>query len=163
VEARFLNFHTPDGGFAAYMRDLRDGVEGASFDSFDPPADGGLPLSEAVVCRPGEGERLVWRNRVAWLKGVLPTVCFLEFEIDGQFEGPDPHRHETEVDSFYLLDGELEVTIEDSRHVAGPGTLASVPPGVRHTFAHPGSGAVRFLNLHAPDGGFGDFMRRFSD
>ena len=51
-EARFLNFHTPDGGFAAYMRGRRDGEE-VGFDSFDPPADGGLPAAAATVVRPG--------------------------------------------------------------------------------------------------------------
>ncbi len=53
--------------------------------------------------------------------------------------------------------------IEDSTRAAGPGTLAAVPPGVRHTFAHPGAGTVRFLNIHAPDSGFADFLRRVSD
>lgn len=51
TDARFLNFHTPDGGFARYMRDLRDGNE-ASFDSFDPPPDGGLPARDAIVIHP---------------------------------------------------------------------------------------------------------------
>src|SRR4051794_28854552 len=37
AEATFLNFHSPDGGFAASLRGQTDG-----FDSFDPPADGGL-------------------------------------------------------------------------------------------------------------------------
>jgi quercetin dioxygenase-like cupin family protein len=40
----YLNFHAPSTGFAAYLRRERDG-----FDSFDPPADGGRPVSEAVV------------------------------------------------------------------------------------------------------------------
>ena len=52
VEARFLNVHTPDGGFAAFMRGRRDGID-VGFDSFDPPADGGLPAEAATVVRPG--------------------------------------------------------------------------------------------------------------
>jgi quercetin dioxygenase-like cupin family protein len=50
ADACYLNMHTPDGGFAAFMRAMREGVE-ASFDSFDPPADGGLPASGAIVRR----------------------------------------------------------------------------------------------------------------
>jgi quercetin dioxygenase-like cupin family protein len=42
--ATFLNFHAPSGGFASFLRDP-DFV----WDSFDAPADGGLPLSDAVV------------------------------------------------------------------------------------------------------------------
>lgn len=162
AEARFLNFHTPDSSFAEYMRGARDG-EKVAWDSFDPPADGGRPLSEAVVAGPGEGERLVSGNRVVLLKGVLPDACFAEFELDGPFAGPHLHDHDDQVDSFYVLDGELEMTIEDSVHAAGAETLASVPRGVRHTFAHNGPGKVRFLNVHAPDGGFGEFLRRSSD
>jgi mannose-6-phosphate isomerase-like protein (cupin superfamily) len=163
AEVRFLNLHSPDGGFAEYMRAIRDGVEGATFDTFDPPEDGGLPLSEAVVSRPGEGERLVAGERVSLLKSSLPDLCLAEFEIRPGYEGPGLHEHDAEVDSFYVLDGELDVLIEDDRHTAGPGTLAAIPPGVRHTFAHPGEGAVRFLNLHTPDSGFADFLRRVSD
>ena len=159
AEARFLNFHTPDGGFAAYMRASRDGDPDASFDSFEPPDDGGRPLSDAIVAAPGEGEPLVRGNRVAVLKGAPPDLCFAEFELDGPLDGPDPHAHEAEVDSFYVLEGELEVTVAGSRTVAGPGTLAAVPPGTVHTFAHRGSGRARFLNVHAPDGGFAEFLR----
>jgi quercetin dioxygenase-like cupin family protein len=53
ADARFLNIHTPDKGFAAYLRALRDG-EDASFDSFDPPAGGGRPASDALIVRPTE-------------------------------------------------------------------------------------------------------------
>lgn len=163
AEVRFLNLHTPDGGFGAYMRAARDGDATVTFDTFDPPADGGLPLSEAIVSGPGDGERLVSGNRVALLKGAAPQMSFAEFEYDGPFAGPDLHRHRDDVDSFYLLAGELEITVEETQSAAGPGTLASVPPGVAHTFAHPGAGRVRFLNIHAPEAGFADFLRRVSD
>jgi quercetin dioxygenase-like cupin family protein len=161
-EVRFLNIHTPDAGFAGYMRGRRDGDQDATFDTADPPADGGLPLSEAVVAGPGEGQRLAKGNRVALLKSALPHLCLAEFELEAGFEGPPLHEHEGEVDSFYVLDGELEVAIEDDRHVAGPETLASVPPGVRHTFGLSGAPA-RLLNIHAPESGFADFLRRVSD
>ena len=44
-----------------------------------------------------------------------------------------------------------------------PGTLASVPPGVLHTFNHRGAGTVRFINVHAPDEGFAGYLRSISD
>jgi mannose-6-phosphate isomerase-like protein (cupin superfamily) len=160
---RFLNLHSPDGGFAAFMRAARDGIEGVTFDTFDPPEDGGLPLDEAVVSRPGEGERLVSGKRVALLKGALPHLCVAEFELDGPYDGPGAHDHDAEVDAFYVLDGELEMTVEASNPVAGAGALAAVAPGVTHTFNHTRTGIVRFLNIHAPDAGFGDFLRRASD
>ena len=162
AEARFLNLHAPDGGFAAYMRGVRDGDTEATFDTFDPPAGGGLPLSAAIVVDTGQGERLERGNRIATLKGVLPDLCVAEFEFDGPVEGPHLHSHDAQVDSFYVLEGELEMTVDESRHRAGPDTLASIPRGIAHTFAHRAAGKARVLNLHAPDGGFGEFLRSVS-
>jgi mannose-6-phosphate isomerase-like protein (cupin superfamily) len=159
ADASWLNLHTPDTGFADYLRAARDGAV-TSFDSFDPPADGGLPATGVIVTGPGEGERPESGNRGVVLKGVLPELCVAEFAFDGPFDGPDLHLHDGKVDSFYVLEGELELTIEGSGHTVGPDTLASVPHGVRHTFAHRGGGKARVLNVHAPDGGFADFLRR---
>jgi hypothetical protein len=46
--ARWLTLHASDGGFAAFMRGLRDGVE-VEWDIAAVPADGGLPASSAIV------------------------------------------------------------------------------------------------------------------
>ncbi len=46
--ARWLTIHAHDGGFAAFMRGTRDGVE-VEWDISTVPADGGLPASEAIV------------------------------------------------------------------------------------------------------------------
>jgi mannose-6-phosphate isomerase-like protein (cupin superfamily) len=158
VDARYLNFHAPDGGFAAYMRAARDG-RNATFDSFDPPADGGLAATEAVLSGPGEGEQLVTATRTVLLKCDLPDLSLGEWRIDGPFEGPGLHHHDDQVDSFYVLDGELEVAIEDAVHAAGAGVLACVPRGMRHTFAHRRETRGHFLNIHAPDCGFADYLR----
>jgi quercetin dioxygenase-like cupin family protein len=53
AEARWLNFHAPDTGFAAYLRGLRDGRV-PPFDQFAPPADGGRPASHVIVGKPGD-------------------------------------------------------------------------------------------------------------
>jgi len=72
------------------------------------------------------------------------------------------HEHETEVDCFYVLDGEREMTVGDTGYAAGAGMLACVLSGVRHTFAA-SADTARFLNIHAPDGGFAGFRRRASE
>jgi quercetin dioxygenase-like cupin family protein len=163
AEARYLNLHAPDKGFAAFLRRTqRDGGD-QTFDSFDPPPDGGLPATNAIVSGPGEGERVVSGNRVTLLKGVVPDLCFAEWALDGPYDGPDVHRHEDRVDAFYVLEGELDVSVEGAVQTAGRDTLAWVPPNTRHTFAHRKPGTARVLNVHAPDGGFADFLRRISD
>jgi len=161
AEARWLNVHAPQTGFATYLRALRAGAD-TDFDQFDPPADGGRPAGEAIVSAPGEGERLRSGKRAVLLKGVLPDLCVAEWDLDGPFDGPDPHHHDRQVDAYYVLEGELDLTVEGAVHAVGPDTLACVPRGVRHTFAHHRPGTARVLNLHAPDGGFADYLRRAS-
>ena len=46
--ARWLTIHARDGGFAAFMRGIRDGVE-VEWDIAAVPPDGGLPASDAIV------------------------------------------------------------------------------------------------------------------
>ena len=46
--ARWLTIHARDGGFAAFMRGIRDDVE-VHWDISAVPADGGLPASEATL------------------------------------------------------------------------------------------------------------------
>ncbi len=58
AEVQYLNLHSPDSGFIDYMRAVRDKTGSTDWDSFDPPADGGLPRSEAVIVPPGEELRL---------------------------------------------------------------------------------------------------------
>jgi quercetin dioxygenase-like cupin family protein len=58
-ELRYLNFHAPGGGFADYLRGVTPG-----FDSEDPPADGGRPVTEAVVVPPGTNGILVDRDEI---------------------------------------------------------------------------------------------------
>ncbi len=53
--ARWLTIHAPDGGFAAFMRGLRDGVE-VDWDIAPVPTNGGLPAAEAIV-NPGGSRR----------------------------------------------------------------------------------------------------------
>ena len=53
--ARWLTIHAPDGGFAAFMRGLRDGIQ-VEWDIAPVPADGGLPAGQMVISRPPRGK-----------------------------------------------------------------------------------------------------------
>jgi quercetin dioxygenase-like cupin family protein len=64
-DVTWLNVHTPDAGFAAFLRGARDG-RAEPFDSFDVPAqtggDGGRPAGDATVVAPGADEGLSYEN-----------------------------------------------------------------------------------------------------
>jgi quercetin dioxygenase-like cupin family protein len=150
--ARFLNFHAPSKNFAAHLRD-----EDVEFDSADPPPDGGRPASDAIVAPPGGGERFERDNRVITLLGGDVQLSANLIEFDPSFEVPK-HTHADHVDSFFVLEGEIEFMLENGSAKAGPGTWLSAPPNVRHGFRS--SVDARVLNVHAPDDGFAESVRR---
>ena len=67
------------------------------------------------------------------------------------------HHHHAE--SFYVLDGELELTVADHALRAAAGAWLHVPPGVPHGEPSCGPGPARFLDLHAPGLGLGTLDR----
>jgi quercetin dioxygenase-like cupin family protein len=72
-----------------------------------------------------------------------------------------PHVHVGHTDAFYVLEGELEFELGPDLETVtvGTGGFVAVPPGVAHAFRTAGGGQGRWLTIHAPDGGFADFMR----
>jgi quercetin dioxygenase-like cupin family protein len=121
-------------------------------------------VAEGVVNGPGEGE--VLRNaemgRVTLIKGITPQLEVYEYTIEGPYDGPDPHTHADQTDSFYVLEGELDFHVDGREFRGGPGTFVAAPPGVPHGFKKNESGTARFLNIHAP-AGFERALREMSD
>jgi len=75
--------------------------------------------------------------------------------------GPDLHVHRAHTDAFYVLAGELTFALgpDGAETTVRPGTYVAVPPNVGHGFANASGADVRWLNFHAPDAGFADFVR----
>jgi quercetin dioxygenase-like cupin family protein len=155
--ARFLNFHTPDGGFANNLR-ARGRGEPGGFDSFDVPAGVGAPASNAVLLHAGKGEELAGDDRLATIKIGREELALVEFAVEPGFEGPEPHTHDDHVDAFYVLEGEAGFVVGSEMLLLGAGSFVAVPPGVVHTFSS-GPGRSRLLNVHAPSAGFHDWLR----
>jgi quercetin dioxygenase-like cupin family protein len=158
--AVFLNFHTPDGGFADNLRARNRGEEGG-FDSVDAPPGSGRAPTEAVFLEPREGELLEKNNRVATIKVGRKELALIEFELDAGFEGPDQHSHDDHVDSFYVLDGEVDFLMGDEWLRLGAGSFVAAPIGVTHAFANRDGQHARLLNIHAPSTGFHERLRTF--
>ena len=157
-KARFLNVHAPSRDFHRYMRG-----EDVAFDQHDPPPDGGLPASEAVVLAPGEGRGLsVGAGRLSVKAGRNDgggRFLLTEGELPGGGAGPPLHRHREHIDSFYVLEGTLTLRLGTETRELGEGGYALVPPGVAHTFANPSEAPARYLNLMLPGG----FERYFEE
>jgi quercetin dioxygenase-like cupin family protein len=152
--AFFLNFHSPSGGFAEYLRG-----RGESFDSFDPPEDGGRSAEGVIVSLPGAGERFAREDRVNTIKGELPEISMFHLAVDPAWEGIGTHDHADHVDSFFVLEGTADFITGDGMLRAGAGSFFAATPGVRHGVRNEGKRIV-FLNVHAPDAGFAERTRR---
>ncbi len=115
-----------------------------------------LDVGQAVLLGPGEGERL---NERIVVKIERPEISVNEVNVGPDFEGPGPHFHKEHVDAFYVLEGELEFINGTETLRAGAGTTVAVPPGIVHGFTPPGPGGARYLNIHAPDCDFIEYLR----
>jgi deazaflavin-dependent oxidoreductase (nitroreductase family) len=121
------------------------------------PVLGFLDASDFLVLRSAE-EELRGDDRVLRVKAARPELSVFEFEVGAGYEGPGTHFHKEHVDSFYVVEGELDLTLNGEIQRAGPGAFVCVEPGVVHGFTNPGPGGARFLNVHAP-GGFEEYLR----
>jgi mannose-6-phosphate isomerase-like protein (cupin superfamily) len=104
-----------------------------------------------VLERPGRrAEVLVARDE----------LVLFRFEMDARTDGAGPHHHRAHVDSFLVLEGELEVMVDGETSTLGPGELAVVPPRTVHAFRNASDARVRLLNLHTPGMRFDEYIRK---
>jgi quercetin dioxygenase-like cupin family protein len=150
----FLNLHVPSMGFGDHIRGKND-----AFDQHDPPADGGRPFADAVLTTPADAETLEHEASTHRILCDLPQLTAIDMTFQPEFEGVDPHTHADHVDAFYVLEGQIEFHVGGEQRIGGPGTFVAAPPGAVHGFRHVGPEPIRFLNLHAPPGGFVDRLR----
>jgi quercetin dioxygenase-like cupin family protein len=100
-------------------------------------------------------------NRSVWYSGSLMTFLATAEDTQGQFalieavarkgNVPPPHIHHREEETFYVLEGEMTVSVGDRTIKATPGTTVIVPRGVVHSFTIE-SQQLRVLILLTPAG-----------
>jgi uncharacterized cupin superfamily protein len=135
----FLNIHAPSMGFVEMLRAARDGrdADDADFDQFEPPADGGRPLSDAVFHADREGNLVTFEG----------FLSLRETTLERGFQGSPPHRHSALFDCFYVVEGTPSLRFADEWIDARPGTFGLVPEGHAYTFANRSDVGVRMLSL----------------
>lgn len=121
---------------------------------------------EAVIHRPGEGERHGAGSAEIVIKATgeetAGTFFLSETTIAPGFPGPPPHRHERLVDMFYVLEGALSVRLGEESHQFEEGSFVCVPAGVVHTFSNQTDSPTRFLNFNTP-AGWENYMRDLAE
>src|SRR5215472_1465561 len=82
-------------------------------------------------------------DRSVWYNGSLMTFLATGEETQGKFamieavsrkgNDPPPHLHRREDEVFYVLEGEVVVSVGDRTIKGTPGTMIFLPRDVRHT------------------------------
>ena len=102
-------------------------------------------------------------GRMLWVLGDLYEIKATREETGGAYAlidvtsnpgipGPPPHIHHGEDEAFYVLEGEIELTVKGEVFMVGPGSFVNAPKGTPHTFRNAGTTPARFLALLAPAG-----------
>jgi quercetin dioxygenase-like cupin family protein len=99
-------------------------------------------------------------GRRAAVQVARDELVLMEFDMDPRTDGAGPHFHRRHVDSFYVLEGELEVTVAGEVVTAQTGQLVHAVPAVVHSFRNASDNRVRFLNIHTPGERFDEYLRR---
>jgi quercetin dioxygenase-like cupin family protein len=120
-------------------------------------------MANARVVRGSEGE--VYEPTWVFKHGSRTGAPF-DFLIGNvaYLSGPPLHVHNTQHDSFYVLEGVLAVQIGDEVLDMMPGDFVSVPPGTAHTFDNirKDQPPVKVCNLMTP-GGLDEFWGTLND
>lgn len=71
--------------------------------------------------------------------------AMIEFNVPPGFPGAPPHFHHKMVESFYILEGTVDLIIDGEVRPTGPGGFAIIQPGVVHGYRNTSSARARFL------------------
>ena len=71
--------------------------------------------------------------------------------------GPPPHIHQREDETFQVLEGEYEFTVDGRSFVANKGTTIFAPRGIPHTYRYLGQ-CSRAAHVRHHAGGFRGFL-----
>jgi quercetin dioxygenase-like cupin family protein len=87
--------------------------------------------------------------------------ALVEHTLPPRALGSPLHRHTSEDEYSYVLEGRLGAQLGDDVVEAGPGEVVQKPRGQEHAFWNAGDEPLRFLELISP-GGFAQYFRELA-
>lgn len=119
----------------------------------DPQSEG--TTGKAVFVPPMEGRRV-------WVTDELITFVATGEHTGGKYSltdsivpsqgGSPPHLHSREDEAFWVLEGELEISVGEETFRASAGSFVHLPKGILHSYRNVGAAPARFLTLIVPAG-----------
>ena len=73
--------------------------------------------------------------------------------------GPPPHIHHNQVETFYILEGEMEITVGGETHKAKAGDFVHISKGTPHNFKNQSRTTTKMLFTFVPAGDIEEFFR----
>ena len=89
----------------------------------------------------------------------IEQIAVVEVRAHPGWGRSELHVHARHGEALYVFEGELALQLEDRVHRIRPETWAFVPPQVVHAVEVTGDAPARFLTLHTPGSGYGDYVR----
>ena len=89
----------------------------------------------------------------------IPQLAVVDVRVARGWGTSAPHAHVRHGEALYVLAGELVLQLGDRAVTVGPETWTYVPPGVVHTVEKASDTPARYLFLHSPGSGYGDYVR----
>ena len=115
------------------------------------------PVTRGYVVGPGEGVPGRRPEVKASGRSTGGSLTVIETTIDG---GPPRHTHSREDESFYVLEGTLDVECGEDRFRAGPGSFVFLPRNLPHAFRTVGGPATALLVV--TPGGLDEYFAELS-
>jgi mannose-6-phosphate isomerase-like protein (cupin superfamily) len=85
-------------------------------------------------------------------KSTHDAYSLFEYAVPGGVNGPPPHVHTREDESFVCLAGKLEVSLGDEQFVIEHGDYLYLPRDVVHAFRNPFAEEARVISVVSPAG-----------
>lgn len=111
-------------------------------------------MSTPIIVQPGDGEVLDLGNFEAVILASAADTSnaftLLQTQNEPSDFGPPMHIHHDAAETFFVLEGNYLMYLEDRQEECPPGTLVYVPRGVAHTFRVISESPGKKLNLFTP-------------
>lgn len=97
-----------------------------------------------------------WLVDILWIVHATAEKTGGHYSVIEQFmpegSGPPPHVHPFEDEAFFVLDGEMTVTLPDQTLVLKKGMMGHVPRNTVHSFKVTSAGVCHCFNYYTPAG-----------
>ncbi|MGP1383031.1 MAG: cupin domain-containing protein [Thainema sp.] len=111
-------------------------------------------MSLPLILQPGEGRSVQIRTSTCTFKVTGDDTHghfgLFEFTMAPGSGGASPHIHKQLTEIFYVVEGAVELVLNQERISAAPGALMLVPENTPHGFSNPGDVPAKLLIMFCP-------------